>query len=130
MNTCHMQVSRFSARAPTDTNPTQPRSRPRLLPQAVGYRPDVMAVSARAHRDAIPVVVSRPLAGDTAVLDQAMAQALIQAPCTRPCTRPYPEIVPKVLVTGMSGTGKSTVLRVLAQRRHRVVDTDTDQWSQ
>jgi dephospho-CoA kinase len=37
--------------------------------------------------------------------------------------------MPKVLVTGMSGTGKSTVLQLLGQRGHRVVDTDTDQWS-
>jgi dephospho-CoA kinase len=37
--------------------------------------------------------------------------------------------MPKVLVTGMSGTGKSAVLRILGERGHRVVDTDTDQWS-
>jgi dephospho-CoA kinase len=37
--------------------------------------------------------------------------------------------MPKVLVTGMSGTGKSTALRALGERGHRVVDTDTDQWS-
>lgn len=29
----------------------------------------------------------------------------------------------------MSGTGKSTALRILGQRGHRVVDTDTDEWS-
>ena len=36
--------------------------------------------------------------------------------------------VAAVLVTGMSGTGKSTVLAELAQRGHRVVDTDHDGW--
>jgi dephospho-CoA kinase len=35
----------------------------------------------------------------------------------------------KVLITGMSGTGKSTALRELSKRGHRVVDTDTDDWS-
>ena len=34
-----------------------------------------------------------------------------------------------VLITGMSGTGKSTALRALAARGHRTVDTDTDRWS-
>ncbi len=33
-----------------------------------------------------------------------------------------------VLVTGMSGTGKSTVLSELARRGHRVVDTDDPGW--
>jgi hypothetical protein len=37
--------------------------------------------------------------------------------------------MPKVLVTGMSGTGKSAALQVLGERGHRVVDTDTEQWS-
>lgn len=35
----------------------------------------------------------------------------------------------KVLVTGMSGTGKSSALRELERRGHRVVDTDSDRWS-
>ncbi|HEY1315758.1 MAG TPA: AAA family ATPase [Gaiella sp.] len=33
-----------------------------------------------------------------------------------------------VLVTGMSGTGKSTVLAELGRRGHRVVDTDYGDW--
>ncbi|MEU2026177.1 AAA family ATPase [Streptomyces sp. NPDC016469] len=36
----------------------------------------------------------------------------------------------KVLITGMSGTGKSTALEHLHSRGHRTVDTDTDTWSQ
>jgi RNase adaptor protein for sRNA GlmZ degradation len=34
-----------------------------------------------------------------------------------------------VLVTGMSGTGKSATLAELARRGHRVVDTDDEGWS-
>jgi shikimate kinase len=37
--------------------------------------------------------------------------------------------VAKILVTGMSGTGKSSTLGMLSQRGHRVVDTDTEEWS-
>jgi broad-specificity NMP kinase len=33
-----------------------------------------------------------------------------------------------VLVTGMSGTGKSAVLEALSRRGHRVVDTDDPGW--
>ncbi len=36
----------------------------------------------------------------------------------------------RVLVTGMSGVGKSTVLVELARRGHRVVDTDYGGWSE
>ncbi len=33
-----------------------------------------------------------------------------------------------ILVTGMSGTGKSTTLEALARKGFRTVDTDTDDW--
>jgi predicted ATPase len=36
----------------------------------------------------------------------------------------------KILVTGMSGTGKSTVLAELNRRGHETVDTDSDTWSE
>ena len=36
----------------------------------------------------------------------------------------------RVLVTGMSGTGKSTALVELAKRGYRVVDTDSPEWSE
>jgi dephospho-CoA kinase len=36
--------------------------------------------------------------------------------------------MPRVLVTGMSGTGKSTVLTELARRGVRTVDTDDGDW--
>ena len=35
----------------------------------------------------------------------------------------------RVLVTGMSGTGKSSALRALAAQGHRTVDTDSSRWS-
>lgn len=38
--------------------------------------------------------------------------------------------MPRVLVTGMSGTGKSSVLVELGRRGHRVVDTDYGGWSE
>jgi shikimate kinase len=38
--------------------------------------------------------------------------------------------VSKVLITGMSGTGKSSALRMLEARGHHAVDTDTDEWSE
>jgi hypothetical protein len=37
-------------------------------------------------------------------------------------------VVAVVLVTGMSGTGKSSALAELARRGHRVVDTDYGDW--
>jgi dephospho-CoA kinase len=36
----------------------------------------------------------------------------------------------RVLLTGMSGTGKSTVIAVLAARGYKAVDLDTDAWSE
>jgi shikimate kinase len=38
--------------------------------------------------------------------------------------------VARVLITGMSGTGKSTLLAELARRGHLTVDTDYDGWEQ
>ncbi len=35
----------------------------------------------------------------------------------------------RVLLTGMSGTGKSTLIRELAARGYKAIDTDTDDWS-
>jgi dephospho-CoA kinase len=37
--------------------------------------------------------------------------------------------VAKILVTGMSGTGKTASLEILRARGHRAVDTDSDEWS-
>jgi len=36
--------------------------------------------------------------------------------------------MPRVLITGMSGTGKSSALAELARRGHSVVDTDEEGW--
>ena len=36
----------------------------------------------------------------------------------------------KILITGMAGAGKSSLLRALAARGHRVVETDTDEWEE
>ena len=35
----------------------------------------------------------------------------------------------RVLLTGMSGTGKSTLIGALAARGYKAIDTDTDEWS-
>ena len=36
----------------------------------------------------------------------------------------------RVLLTGMSGVGKSTVICELAARGYKAIDTDTDEWSE
>lgn len=36
----------------------------------------------------------------------------------------------RVLLTGMSGTGKSTLIREFAARGYKAIDTDTDEWSE
>jgi shikimate kinase len=38
--------------------------------------------------------------------------------------------VKRVLLTGMSGTGKSTLIRELAARGYKAIDTDSDEWSE
>jgi shikimate kinase len=43
---------------------------------------------------------------------------------------PYAAEVKRVLLTGMSGTGKSTVIAELAARGYKTVDTDYDGWSE
>jgi shikimate kinase len=35
----------------------------------------------------------------------------------------------RILLTGMSGTGKSTVITALAARGYRAIDLDTEEWS-
>lgn len=55
--------------------------------------------------------------------------------CTRPHTtelggkRSFLSFMKRVLLTGLSGTGKSTVIRRLAALGYRAVDADTDEWS-
>ena len=36
----------------------------------------------------------------------------------------------RILITGMSGTGKSTVIEQLAARGHRAIDLDAPEWSE
>lgn len=36
----------------------------------------------------------------------------------------------RVLLTGMSGTGKSTLIREFAARGYKAIDTDSDEWSE
>ena len=38
--------------------------------------------------------------------------------------------VRRILLTGMSGTGKSTLIGALSARGYKAVDADTDQWSE
>jgi shikimate kinase len=40
------------------------------------------------------------------------------------------DVVKRVLLTGMSGTGKSTVISELAARGYKAVDVDADEWSE
>ena len=49
---------------------------------------------------------------------------------TRPLDERERAEMAKVLVTGMSGTGKSSALLALGRRGHRVVDTDAPGWTE
>ena len=42
----------------------------------------------------------------------------------------YAAVVKRVLITGMSGTGKSTLIRELAARGYKAVDADDPGWSE
>jgi shikimate kinase len=42
----------------------------------------------------------------------------------------HPAGMKRVLLTGMSGTGKSTLIRELAARGYKAIDTDSDEWSE
>jgi len=55
-------------------------------------------------------------------------RTIVQTLRTRaaPC---YTAGMKRVLLTGMSGTGKSTLICALAARGYKAVDTDTDEWS-
>jgi dephospho-CoA kinase len=44
--------------------------------------------------------------------------------------RVYPAAMQRVLLTGMSGTGKSTLIHELSERGYTAVDTDSDEWSE
>ena len=57
----------------------------------------------------------------------AISHACIDSTTTsRPC---YTAGMKRVLLTGMSGTGKSTLICALAARGYKAIDTDTDEWS-
>ena len=42
----------------------------------------------------------------------------------------YGDVVKRVLLTGMSGTGKSTLIGELAAHGYKAVDLDADEWSE
>ena len=42
----------------------------------------------------------------------------------------YSRAMKRVLLTGMSGTGKSTLIDALAERGYKAVDLDTEEWSE
>ena len=42
----------------------------------------------------------------------------------------YAGSVRRILLTGMSGTGKSTLICELAARRYKAIDADADEWSE
>ena len=76
------------------------------------------------HREAVARRADRRDRGDTKATGGAR-----RARCRRPRALGWPDVT-SVLVTGMSGTGKSTVLIEFGQRGHRVVDTDYSGWTE
>ncbi len=74
----------------------------------------------------LPLVRLKP-AGAGSTGDPARGARRTLAQRAMPLAVPTLRRVKRVLVTGMSGTGKSNVVRELVARGYRAVDTD-DRW--
>jgi adenylate kinase family enzyme len=100
---------------------------------------DNAAVCAAHAADAIGAWLAGTTSEHEAMARYAAARRELVDASFEPCTsigRDLSQLAPEtpgpdraaVLVTGMSATGKSTVLGELASRGHRVVDTDEGDW--
>lgn len=61
---------------------------------------------------------------------QATESAMTTTTARRRISASYHAAVKRVLITGMSATGKSTVLAEMAARGHKTVDTDYEDWTE
>ena len=88
----------------------------------------VRDLKAAASRD---LLVGGPnLAAQALVAGLVDELALFVSPFRPRVRSPSLRIVRRILVTGMSGTGKSSALRELASRGFRTVDTDEGDWTE